>query len=97
MIKNAKMQGARSAFHLPVRQAILRVASRRIRSDILSRRRDGESARGVLGCALQRRRMRGTLQMGVFQQPVFTSLVSDEEGLSVVFLPSLSSFSAHFR
>ena len=36
------------AFHLPFRQAILRVASRRIRSDILPRRRVGESARGVL-------------------------------------------------
>jgi hypothetical protein len=33
---------------------VLRVASRRIRSDILPRRRVGESARGVLGCTLQR-------------------------------------------
>jgi hypothetical protein len=32
-----------------VRQAILRVASRRIRSDTQTRRRVGESARGVLG------------------------------------------------
>jgi hypothetical protein len=37
------------AFHLPFRQAIPRVASRRIRSDFLPRRRVGESARGVLG------------------------------------------------
>jgi hypothetical protein len=47
------MQGARSAFHLPARQAILRVASRRIRSDFLSRRRAGEAAGGVLGCTSQ--------------------------------------------
>jgi len=33
LLKNVRMQGARSVFHLPVRQAILRVASRRIRSD----------------------------------------------------------------
>ena len=33
---------------------ILRVASRRIRSDILPRRRVGESARGVLGSTPQR-------------------------------------------
>jgi hypothetical protein len=33
---------------------ILRVASRRIRSDFLPRRRVGESARGVLECTLQR-------------------------------------------
>ena len=57
------------AFHLPVRQAILRVASRRIRSDILPRRRVGESARAVLGGTPQRRGMRKTKQMGVFQQP----------------------------
>ena len=41
------------AFHLPFRQAILRVASRRIRSDSLPRRRVGESAGGVLHCTLQ--------------------------------------------
>ena len=33
LLKNVQMQGSRNAFHLPVRQAILRVASRRIRSD----------------------------------------------------------------
>ncbi len=38
---------------------ILRVASRRIRSDLLPRRRVGESARGVPECTSQRRRMRG--------------------------------------
>jgi len=43
------MLGARGGPHLLVKQAILRVASRRIRSDILPRRRVGESARGVLG------------------------------------------------
>ncbi|MBP1695952.1 MAG: hypothetical protein H6Q48_1203 [Deltaproteobacteria bacterium] len=62
LLKNAQMQvksaksrlrGDPQAFHLPSRQAILRVASRRIRSDFLPRRRVGESARGVL---------RGTLQ-----------------------------------
>ena len=40
---------------------ILRVASRRIRSEFLPRRRVGEPARGVL---------QGTLQMGFFEQPV---------------------------
>jgi len=103
LTKNAQMQGARGAFHLPVRQAILRAASRRIRSASLPRRRVGESARGVLESTLQqlalldnipvklrvqqvpsyvalfsmrspsssnRARMRGTRQMGVFQQPV---------------------------
>jgi hypothetical protein len=48
LIKNAWMQGARGAFHLPVRQAILRVALRRIRSYFLPRRRVGEPARGAL-------------------------------------------------
>mgnify|MGYP003457678893 CR=1 FL=1 len=57
LLKNAQMQvesaksrlrGRPRAFHLPFRQAILRVASRRIRSDFLPRRRVGESARGVL-------------------------------------------------
>jgi len=43
LIKNAQMQGARG-FSLPVRQAILKVASRRIRSDFLPRRRVGEPA-----------------------------------------------------
>ena len=33
MLKNGQMQGARVSFPLPVRQAILRVASRRVRSD----------------------------------------------------------------
>jgi len=46
----------------------LRVASRRIRSDFLPRRRVGESAGGVLGRTPQRRRIKETLQMGVFQQ-----------------------------
>jgi hypothetical protein len=50
LLKNTWMQGSRGAFHLPMRQAILRVASRRIRSDILPRRRVGESARGVPKC-----------------------------------------------
>jgi hypothetical protein len=59
------------ALHLPVRQAILRVASRRIRSDILPRLRVGESARGVLEVRRNDGRwMRETEQMGVFQQPV---------------------------
>ncbi len=49
---------------------ILRVASRRIRSDILPRRRVGESAKGVPGCTPQRQRMRATLQVGFFQHPV---------------------------
>src|SRR5512139_2546501 len=52
-LRNPVYGGARGDFHLPVRQAILRVASRRIRSDILPRRRVGESARGVLECTLQ--------------------------------------------
>jgi len=34
-LRNPVHGGAREAFHLPFRQAILRVASRRIRSDIL--------------------------------------------------------------
>ena len=36
--------GPRDAFHLPIRQAILRVASRRLRSDILPRLRAETSA-----------------------------------------------------
>jgi len=48
---------------------ILRVASRQIRSDILPRRRVGESARSVLERTPQRRRIRETPQMSVFQQP----------------------------
>ncbi len=38
---------------------ILRVVSRRIRSDFLPRREVGEPAGGVLGSTLQRRRVRG--------------------------------------
>ena len=53
---------------------ILRVASRRIRSDFLPRRRVGESARGVLGSTPQRRRIRETQQMGVFQRPAKLSM-----------------------
>ena len=56
---------------------ILRVASRRIRSDILPRRRDGEAAEPYLEVrrnkpapCLTRGRMKETQQMGVFQQPV---------------------------
>src|SRR4030042_2347303 len=45
---------------------ILRVASRRIRSDFLPRRRVGEPARGVLGRTPPRRGMRETRHMGVF-------------------------------
>ena len=56
----SRLRGSPRAFHLPVRQATLRVASRRIRSDFLPRRRVGESARGVLGCTPQRRRIRET-------------------------------------
>ena len=74
LVKKARTQGARPAFDLPFRQAILRVASRRTRSDILPRRRVSESARGVLACTPHRRRMRGTPQMGVFQQPVKNQL-----------------------
>jgi len=44
----SRLRGRPQAFHLPFRQAILRVASRRIRSDILPRLRVGELARGVL-------------------------------------------------
>jgi len=58
---------------------ILRVASRRIRSDVLPRRRVGESARGVPGCTLQRRRMRGTPQMAVFQQPASDKQAKEEQ------------------
>ena len=50
--------------------SLLRVASRRIRSDLLPRRRVGESDRGVLGGTPQRRRMRETRQMAIFQRPV---------------------------
>ena len=63
------------AFHLPVRQAILRVASRRIRSVILPRLRVGESAGGVLEVRRNDGRWmreipRNAGLMGVFQQPV---------------------------
>ena len=40
----SRLRGRPRAFHLLFRQAILRVASRRIRSDFLPRRRGGESA-----------------------------------------------------
>jgi hypothetical protein len=84
----SRLRGRPRVSHLPFRQALLRVASRRIRSDFLprlraetsalarcpklstpwanskanegrhygvqARRRVGESARGVLGCTLQR-------------------------------------------
>jgi len=43
------VSSARSVFHLPVGRAILRVASRRIRSDVLPRRRVGEAARRQIG------------------------------------------------
>jgi hypothetical protein len=60
---------------------ILRVASRRIRSDFLPRRRVGESAEAylVVRCnkpvpCLTRGRMRETQQMAIFQQPAKHSL-----------------------
>ncbi len=53
---------------------VLRVASRRIRSDFLPRRRDGKAAGGVLKHTRQRQRARGIPRsaglMGAFQQPL---------------------------
>ena len=63
LLKNAQMQGARNPES--------GVATNKER--LLPRRRVGESARGVLGRTPQRRRMRETQQMGVFQQPVRAS------------------------
>ncbi len=62
LMKNAQMQGARGAFHLPVRQAILRS------EEYLNVRCNKPAP------CLTRGRMRGILRsaglMGVFQQPV---------------------------
>ena len=59
LLKNAQVQGARNPES--------GVATNK--EQLLPRRRVGESARSVLGRTLQRRRMRETQQMGVFQQP----------------------------
>jgi hypothetical protein len=59
MFKNAQMQGSRNPEG--------GVATNKER--LLPRRQVGEPAGGVLGGTLQRRRIRGTPQMGVFQHP----------------------------
>jgi hypothetical protein len=75
---------------------ILRVGSRRIRSDFLPRRRVGEPAGCVLVSTLQRRRMKGTQQMGVFQQLLGLVSVLALQVLGHVLQPTLP-FLSHRR